>query len=224
MPDLLQGILTNIPRLGAVLAIADYNEAIRLDPKLPGPSYNRGLLYTVKQDYDRAIADFSEAIRLDPKFAGAFNNRGWAYAAKQDYDHAIADYNEAIRLHPKASPYAVLWLYLARTRSGAKTAAAELETNAKNLMQPAWPYPVVELFLGRRTPKTTVATAIKVDERCQAHFYVGEWHLLLYVGEWHLLRGDRVAARMALKAAVDICPKTLIEYDVARAELQRLQP
>jgi lipoprotein NlpI len=193
-------------------AIADYTEAIRLDPKYAISFDNRGQAYYAKQDYDRAIADYNEAIRLDAKNALAFSHRCRAYAAQQVYDRAITDCNEAIRLHPK-SPCAALWLYLARTRSGAQTAAAELETNAKNLKQPDWPFPVVELFLGRQTPETTLAAATKSDEQCQAQFYVGEWHLL---------QGDRPAGKKVLQAAVDSCPKTLMEYTVARAELQQL--
>jgi lipoprotein NlpI len=81
-------------------AIADFNEAIRLDPKYAYAYNDRGIAYQAKGDNDRAIADYNEAIRLDPKFALAYNNRG-AYFAKGDNDRAIADYNEAIRLDPK---------------------------------------------------------------------------------------------------------------------------
>ena len=60
-------------------AIADFNEAIRLDPKdapalqLPGRSLES------KEEYDKAIADYNEAIRLDPKHAEAYRNRGDAW-------------------------------------------------------------------------------------------------------------------------------------------------
>ena len=60
-------------------AIADYTEAIRLDPKYANAYSNRGVAYSDKGDKDRAIADFTEAIRLDPKYADAYNNRGFAY-------------------------------------------------------------------------------------------------------------------------------------------------
>ena len=82
-------------------AIADYNDAIRLDPKLAMAYYNRGNTYAAKGDKDRAIADFSEAIRLDPKYAAAFELRGNVYRGKGDNDRALADYNEAIRLDPE---------------------------------------------------------------------------------------------------------------------------
>jgi tetratricopeptide (TPR) repeat protein len=82
-------------------AIADYSEAIRLDPKYVNAYYARAFVYHAKGDYDRAITDFNEALRLDPKYALAYYNRGLAYHDKGDYDRAIADYNEAIRLDPR---------------------------------------------------------------------------------------------------------------------------
>jgi tetratricopeptide (TPR) repeat protein len=53
-------------------AVADYNEAIRLDPGYALAYNHRGSSYHFKADYDRAIADFSEAIRIDPKSAFAY--------------------------------------------------------------------------------------------------------------------------------------------------------
>jgi tetratricopeptide (TPR) repeat protein len=82
-------------------AIADYDEAIRLNPKNARAFQIRGLAHRAKGDNDRAIADYDEAIRLDPKYALAFNNRGLAYRAKGDNDRAIADCDEAIRLDPR---------------------------------------------------------------------------------------------------------------------------
>ncbi|MHC6204305.1 tetratricopeptide repeat protein [Breznakiellaceae bacterium SP9] len=82
------------------LAIADFTQAIRLDPSSVNTYYERGNAYCGKGDYDRAIADHTQAIRLDPNYASAFNSRGLVYADKGDYDRAIADYNQAIRLGP----------------------------------------------------------------------------------------------------------------------------
>jgi tetratricopeptide (TPR) repeat protein len=82
-------------------ALADCNEAIRLDAKSAAAFNDRGIVYQRKSDLDRAIADFTEAIRLDPKLSDAFNNRGNAYADKNDRDRAIADFDEAVRLDPK---------------------------------------------------------------------------------------------------------------------------
>jgi tetratricopeptide (TPR) repeat protein len=82
-------------------AVADYSEAIRLDPRKAIAFNNRGFARWSKGDLDGAIADYNEAIRLDPQFASAFSNRGSARGGKGDLDGEIADCNEAIRLDPR---------------------------------------------------------------------------------------------------------------------------
>ena len=82
-------------------AIADYDEAIRLNPKFGLALVNRGWSLERKGDYDRAIADYDEAIRLDPNYSLAYNNRGRIRHLRGEYDQAIADYDEAIRTDPK---------------------------------------------------------------------------------------------------------------------------
>jgi tetratricopeptide (TPR) repeat protein len=83
-----------------VTAIADYTEAIRLNPNDAATYNNRGNAYYSKGDYYQAIADYTQAIRLNPNDAAAYNNRGNAYANKGDYYQAIADYTQAVRLDP----------------------------------------------------------------------------------------------------------------------------
>jgi len=85
-------------------AIADYTEAIRLDPNYYNYYNRRGDAYNIKKDYDKAIADYTEAIRLDPE-SGSYLNRGNAYRDKGNYDKAIADYTEVIRLEPEYEKY-----------------------------------------------------------------------------------------------------------------------
>jgi tetratricopeptide (TPR) repeat protein len=82
-------------------AIADFNEAIKLDPKFALAYNNRGQAYFFIKDNDRAIADQNDAIRLDPKFVEAYNDRGTVYFWKNEYDRAILDQSDAIRLDPK---------------------------------------------------------------------------------------------------------------------------
>lgn len=82
-------------------AIADYDQAIKLDNRFYHAFHNRGVALYLKKNYDRAIADYDEALRLNPKFFEAFNDRGLAYQAKGNLDQAIADYNEALRVNSK---------------------------------------------------------------------------------------------------------------------------
>ncbi len=96
------------------LAIADYNQAIKLSPEFNQVFNNRGNAYAAKRDYEHAILDFSEAIRIkvgwvrnsnaplpDFDYAMAYRNRGLAYFHNDENDLAIEDFNEAIRLKPK---------------------------------------------------------------------------------------------------------------------------
>ncbi len=87
-------------------AIANYDEAIRLDPKDDLNYSARGVLYAFLGQYERAIQDYDEAIRIDPQYAEDYNNRGVAYNHLGLSERAIQDFDEAIRLDPKdAIPY-----------------------------------------------------------------------------------------------------------------------
>jgi tetratricopeptide (TPR) repeat protein len=82
-------------------AIADYTEAIRLDPKSVNAYNGRAGAYADNRNFDKAIADSTEAIRLDPKSAMAYHERSYVYNIKGNFDKAIADSTEAVRLDPK---------------------------------------------------------------------------------------------------------------------------
>jgi len=81
-------------------ALANCNEAVRLDPQSTNALINRASVHSAKRDYERAIADYDQVIRLDTKSAVAFYGRGIAYQGRGDDEHAIADYSEAILLKP----------------------------------------------------------------------------------------------------------------------------
>ena len=52
-------------------AIADFNQAIKLNPEDADAYYNRGLARFDLEDYQGAIADFTQAIQLNPDYVGA---------------------------------------------------------------------------------------------------------------------------------------------------------
>src|SRR5258708_30616525 len=60
-------------------AIADCNQAIRLEPNDATAFYNRGDSYTAKNEHERAIEDFKQAIQLNPYDADALNERERVY-------------------------------------------------------------------------------------------------------------------------------------------------
>src|SRR5262249_641411 len=81
-------------------ASADYDEAIRIDPKFTHAYANRGDVWLAQEDYDRAIADYTDAIRIDPGAAYAFSGRACARYRTKEFAKCIADSLEAIRLDP----------------------------------------------------------------------------------------------------------------------------
>jgi tetratricopeptide (TPR) repeat protein len=82
------------------LAITDFTEAIRLDPKSALAYRERGVTFSDKGDQTTAIADLDRAISLAPNFVLAYNNRGNVYRRKRDYDRAMENYNQAIKTDP----------------------------------------------------------------------------------------------------------------------------
>ena len=82
-------------------AIADFSQAITLNPKDAFAYLSRGNAYGIKGEYDFAIADFNQAIALNPGDAIAYCRRGLAYGYKGDHDLAIAHFCQALALSPR---------------------------------------------------------------------------------------------------------------------------
>ena len=196
-------------------AIADYNEVIRLDPIYAKAYCDRGNAWRNKGDLDRAIADYNEAIRLDPKDAGCYKNRGVANLYAGSLSRALADLNQASELKPKDA-YTALWLDVVNKRSNLPS---HLPQVIAQLDMTRWPAPVIRLFLGQMTPDVVLAAAddpnamTKQRRVCEASFFSGELTLMQGTKE--------NAARLFRLAAAD-CPKTLIVWSAANAELKAL--
>ena len=67
-------------------AIADYDAALKLNPKFPDAHYNRGSAWASKGDSDRAIADYDAALKLNPRDAATLAARAVEWIGKGDYD------------------------------------------------------------------------------------------------------------------------------------------
>jgi tetratricopeptide (TPR) repeat protein len=77
-------------------AIADLNDAARLQPDSAKAYSSRGRAYLMKGDYSRAAADFGETIRAAPKEQELYHRRGLAHARMGERSKAIADFRKAL--------------------------------------------------------------------------------------------------------------------------------
>jgi lipoprotein NlpI len=192
-------------------AIADFTQAIKINPD-DGLAYRlRGRAFESKGDIDSSIFDLGQAIRINPGDSDALWNRGLVRFYAGRFAESASDLRPATELGPE--PYRMLLLFLAGERVG-RDGLGELQANAGRLKTKDWPYPVIEFYLKSRSLEGVNSAAVKPEERCEARFYVGEWHLL------NASQDDAVAA---LRDAAAICPKTYIEYSAAVAELKRLK-
>ena len=193
-------------------ADADLDRALSLKPDLAMARAARGYVLLQKFDYSRSIAELDAAIKLDPNQPDSYFARARARYHLGDFKPAIADLIQSNARAPFA--YAALWLYLARSRAG-QNGRDELTFWAGRLPHDAWPFPLIEFYLGARSLPLVLSAATTNDQRCEAEFYTGEWLLL------QKLDTPGVAA---LSRAAEICPVSFIERNGAIAELRRVGP
>ena len=78
-----------------MLALADYDDALRLNPRLVYAWFNKGNIYYNSGDYTSALRCYSEALETDPQFASALFNRGITYLRMGNKQQAFADLSKA---------------------------------------------------------------------------------------------------------------------------------
>lgn len=106
-------------------ALADYDQAIKINPGRAELYYDRGTALSESKEYDKALVDFDEYIKRSPKEVKGYNGRGLVYfdrakavrdklrdekrvdagiaASKGDFEKAIVDFSKCIELDPKMS-------------------------------------------------------------------------------------------------------------------------
>ena len=81
-------------------AIAQYNEALRLQPSYPGALNNLGNALDKSGRTPEAIAMYESAVRLEPKYAAAHYNLGRALDRSGRTGEALAHLEESLRIEP----------------------------------------------------------------------------------------------------------------------------
>jgi lipoprotein NlpI len=197
-------------------AIADYDEAIRLNPKDRDALGLRGNAYKTKGDFGHAIADHDQLVQLDTRDARAYFARARVYWQSASFAKSLADLDQAIQLDPK-SAYPIVWREIVAKRSDQPS---QLSEAARQLDATKWPAPIVNLFLGTMTPEQVLSAADDADpikkkaQLCEANFYTAERALQ---------RGSKDEALKLFDQAAADCPRTFIEKQAADVELSSLR-
>jgi lipoprotein NlpI len=190
-------------------AAADHEQALALAPRFSLAYEELGVLACIRHDFDAAIAHLNQAIRLAPRNASPYAIRGLTNFDRGSFAVAETDLRYAVNIAD--DPYALLFWYLASLKTG-RDAGEELASRARRLNSRQWPFPIIALYLGKTGDDAVRAAATNAEDRAEAEFYIGEWHL-------HAHR--RAEAIAALQVAAKSCPRVFKEHTAAVMALKR---
>ena len=81
-------------------ALADFEIAVRLDPKNWKALHNRAVSRALAGKTEEALVDFRRVVALKADYANAWFNIGEIHADRGQYEQAIANYAQALKLKP----------------------------------------------------------------------------------------------------------------------------
>ena len=79
-------------------AMANFDEATRLNPANSWARSNRANIWRLKRNYDRAVSELNDLIRRDPQFIGAYVDRGMVHQERGDIQSARADFQAVLEM------------------------------------------------------------------------------------------------------------------------------
>ena len=149
-------------------SVAQYRQALVLDPLSPLLHTALGAEYYFERDYDRSIDQSRRALDLDPNFILAYFNVGRAYVQKRAYAKAIAELTKARELSAESSAMTMALGYAyaaAAKKSDAVKMIEFLKARARRGYVPA--FYLGAIYAGLRDVEQSLAWLKKAhDERC----------------------------------------------------------
>lgn len=97
---MLNGLLLKCARCRLCSALADMNEALRLDPKEVSYYFNRARIKYHQDDLQGAMADYDYILKLDPDNTMTYYNRGLLRMQVGERNKAISDFTKVIKAEP----------------------------------------------------------------------------------------------------------------------------
>lgn len=200
-------------------AMAQFNEALRVNPKSNPALKSRAALHEQRGDFDSAIGDYSAAVHDIPADASAYFARGRAWVAKGEFANGALDLDATVKLDPSAPAYVLLWKYVADVRAAGTDSAKrdavrqELARESLRVADGSLYAQLVEFYLGRAEESAVRQAGRNLVQSCQAHFFVAQHHLM---------GANRPRGAQVLAAVAKQCPPQLQETWAARLELARL--
>src|SRR5438270_7821857 len=79
-------------------AVADYDEALKLNPRNPSALEGRASIAMKLNDMDKALAAYSELIKINPNEIRYYLYRGYILEVKGDLKNAMADTEKALKI------------------------------------------------------------------------------------------------------------------------------
>jgi tetratricopeptide (TPR) repeat protein len=64
---------------------------------------NRGRVWLLKHDYERALADLNRALELDRRLPAVWDDRARVWFSRGEFTRALADFDQALRLDPRSA-------------------------------------------------------------------------------------------------------------------------
>ena len=81
-------------------AIANYTEALKLNPRKASIYYQRGKSYYSQRVYEKAITDYTTGIKIKANYKNAYYQRALVYYELNDNEKAITDLTQTLRINP----------------------------------------------------------------------------------------------------------------------------
>ena len=130
------------------LAVADFEAALKLDPKFARAYHNLSMVYRERDELDRALEYANQAVALDPNAAHC-RHRALLFRLRADYDKSLADLDKAVAADDKDVNILLERAFVQRTLGHLEEAAADCDRALK--LEPASVYGLTErAYVSRR--------------------------------------------------------------------------